>query len=418
MQQKLYREELLQIFPQKLRQRIEESVTFKNLTEIRLRADLPVLIETTQENYFLKKEEAAEKRRAIAKEEDNWILSPEQLKLIFEKISQYSVFAYTEEIGEGFITLKGGHRAGLCGKYYYRGEEKPQIKHISSINLRVAREVIGCAECIVPKLFEGNTFCHTLLISPPGCGKTTYLRDIIRLLSDGTDTITGKNVAVVDERSEIGNRTREGIGFYLGNRTDLMDHCPKAAGMLMMLRTMTPEILAADEIGGEKDIKAMAYVRNCGCRLLMTVHGNSMQDIFARPVLGEYLKKYPFERYVFLSKKEDREINNKKQIIYTYKSKRAAEKVRKIKNQRKGRKNFMVKILGGSLVLIAAYLFGMKLMEPAAEHIRLLEEGDLLYRILESEIRNTRTPLPILFGELSDRTNTRWHNFFLSFLSH
>ena len=79
---------------------------------------------------------------------------------------------------------------------------------------------------------------------------------------------------------------------------------------------------------------------------------------------------------------------------------------------------FMVKILGGSLVLIAAYLFGMKLMEPAAEHIRLLEEGDLLYRILESEIRNTRTPLPILFGELSDRTNTRWHNFFLSFLSH
>ena len=91
MQQKLYREELLQIFPQKLRQRIEESVTFKNLTEIRLRADLPVLIETTQENYFLKKEEAAEKRRAIAKEEDNWILSPEQLKLIFEKISQYSV---------------------------------------------------------------------------------------------------------------------------------------------------------------------------------------------------------------------------------------------------------------------------------------------------------------------------------------
>ena len=87
--------------------------------------------------------------------------------------------------------------------------------------------------------------------------------------------------------------------------------------------------------------------------------------------------------------------------------------------KRKGRKNFMVKILGGSLVLSCRpMLFGMKLMEPAAEHIRLLEEGDLLYRILESEIRNTRTPLPILFGELSDRTNTRWHNFFLSFLSH
>ena len=135
----------------------------------------------------------------------------EQLKLIFEK-SVSILFLLTQK-KSGYRHLKGGHRAGLCGKYYYRGEEKPQIKHISSINLRVAREVIGCAECIEPKLFEGNTFCHTLLISPPGCGKTTYLRDIIRLLSDGTDTITGKNVAVVDERSEIGNRTREGIDF-------------------------------------------------------------------------------------------------------------------------------------------------------------------------------------------------------------
>lgn len=302
MQQKLYREELLQIFPQKLRQSIENSVIFENLIEIRLRAELPVSIVTTEENYFLKKEEDRKRKEIIKKRESLWILSLEELQLIFEKISQYSVFAYTEEIGEGFITLKGGHRAGLCGKYYYRGKGKPQIKNISSINLRVAREVTGCAESIIQKLFEEKTFCHTLLISPPGYGKTTYLRDIIRLLSDGTGEIEGKNVSVIDERSEIGNRTREGIGFYLGNRTDLMDHCPKAEGMLMMLRTMTPEILAADEIGGEKDIRAMAYVRNCGCRLLMTVHGDSIQNIFARPVLGEYLKKYPFERYVFLSK--------------------------------------------------------------------------------------------------------------------
>lgn len=310
MQQKLYKEELLQIFPQKLRQSIENSVIFENLIEIRLRAGLPVSIVTTQENYFLKREKDRKKKEIINKRDRYWILSPEELQLIFEKISQYSKFAHTEEIGEGFITLKGGHRAGLCGKYYYRGEGKPQIKNISSINLRVAREVTGCAEPIIQKLFEEKIFCHTLLISPPGYGKTTYLRDIIRLLSDGTGEIEGKNVSVIDERSEIGNRTREGIGFYLGNRTDLMDHCPKAEGMLMMLRTMTPEILAADEIGGEKDIRAMAYVRNCGCRLLMTVHGNSIQDIFARPILGEYLKKYPFERYIFLSKGE----NSKRKI--------------------------------------------------------------------------------------------------------
>lgn len=313
MQQKLYCEELLQIFPQKLRQRITESVAFENLVEIRLRAGLPVLLVTMQENYFLKKEADTKKKEVMQKGKNNWILSSEELKLIFEKISQYSVFAYTEEIGEGFITLKGGHRAGLCGKYYYRQEGRPQIKNISSINLRVAREVNDCARPIIQKLFEGETFCHTLLVSPPGYGKTTYLRDIIRLLSDGTEKIEGKNISVVDERSEIGNRTREGSGFYLGNRTDLMDHCPKAEGMLMMLRTMTPEILAADEIGGEKDIRAMSYIRNCGCRLLMTVHGNSMSDILSRPILGEYLKKYPFERYVFLKKDKNGE---RKIIVY------------------------------------------------------------------------------------------------------
>lgn len=299
MSQKLYQKELLQIFPHKLRQRLEESITFSNLMEIRLRAGLPVSLVTIQGNYFLKKENDTERKK------QHWILSPEELKLIFEKISQYSVFAYTEEIGEGFITLKGGHRAGLCGKYYYSGQGKPQIKNISSINLRVAREVTGCAEPIIQKLFDGKRFCHTLLVSPPGCGKTTYLRDIIRQLSDGTGEVAGKNISVVDERSEIGNRTREGMGFYLGRQTDLLDHCPKAEGMLMLLRTMTPEILAADEIGGEKDIRAMAYVRNCGCHLLMTVHGSSMQDIFERPILGDYLKKYPFERYVFLSRGED-----------------------------------------------------------------------------------------------------------------
>ena len=298
MESKLYREELLQIFPKELKNRIEKTVAFKNLTEIRLRTGLPISIVTMQGNYFLQK--TADKKGS----EQPWILSQEELKIIFEKISQYSVFAYKEEIGEGFITLKGGHRAGLCGRYYYSGEGKPQIKNISSINLRVAREVPDCARTVLPKLFLKDTFCHTLIISPPGIGKTTYLRDLIRLLSDGTKEFPGRNVSVVDERSEIGNRTREGMGFYLGNRTDLMDHCPKAEGMLMLLRTMTPDVIAADEIGGEKDIKALAYVRNCGCRLLVTVHGNSVQEIFERPILGEYLKKYPFERYVFLEKNE------------------------------------------------------------------------------------------------------------------
>ena len=197
---------------------------------------------------------------------------------------------------------------------YYKGERgEGHIKNITSINLRVAREVRGCAAPVFPWLFEEKRFCHTLFVSPPGNGKTTYLRDLIRLLSDGTPQIDGRNVSVVDERSEIGNRTREGEGFYLGNRTDLMDHCPKAEGMLMLLRTMTPDVLAADEIGREEDIRALAYIRNCGCGLLMTAHGNSIQDVMKRPVLGRYLKQYPFERYVFLEKNEK---NDRKIKVY------------------------------------------------------------------------------------------------------
>ena len=147
MKEKVDQEELLRIFPGKLRKRIEEKVSFEEVTEIRLRTGLPISIVTTEESYFLQKQE---------EKEEYWILSPEELKIIFEKLSQYSVFAYKEEIGEGYITLKGGHRAGLCGKYYYDGIEKPQIKNISSINLRVAREVKNCALPIVPWLFEGE----------------------------------------------------------------------------------------------------------------------------------------------------------------------------------------------------------------------------------------------------------------------
>ena len=126
MKEKVDQEELLRIFPGKLRKRIEEKVSFEEVTEIRLRTGLPISIVTAEESYFLQKQEGCGERE----KQEYWILSPEELKIIFEKLSQYSVFAYKEEIGEGYITLKGGHRAGLCGKYYYDGIEKPQLSLI------------------------------------------------------------------------------------------------------------------------------------------------------------------------------------------------------------------------------------------------------------------------------------------------
>lgn len=287
--------EIAYIFPDSIREEMKKILERPNITEIRLRVGSPLMIRTIYGDYYFQKN-----GELAVSDQYAYLMTSETMKLMFQRICQYSVFAFKEELREGFITLKGGHRVGLCGKIYFDADGKRQIQHISSMNLRIARQLRGCSEELFPHLVKKETFLNTLLISPPGGGKTTYLRDLIRLISDGTRGFPGKHISVVDERSEIGNRTKISDGFYLGKRTDLMDRCPKAEGMLMMLRSMGPEVIAADEIGDSGDIDALRYIRNCGCQLLMTVHGYDLSDIFQRPYLGPYLEKYPFDRYVIL----------------------------------------------------------------------------------------------------------------------
>lgn len=306
--------EIANIFPDSIREGMKKILKRPNITEIRLRVGSSVMICTTYGDYFFQ-----EDGELTVSDHEGYLMTPEIIKLIFQRICQYSVFAFKEELREGFITLKGGHRVGLCGKIYYDAEGKRQIQHISSMNIRIARQLQGCSEEVFPWLTRGKEFLNTLLISPPGGGKTTYLRDLIRLISDGTPIFPGKHISVVDERSEIGNRTRVSEGFYLGKRTDLMDSCPKAEGMLMMLRSMGPQVIAADEIGDSGDIDALRYIRNCGCQLLMTVHGYDLEDIYRRPYLGPYLEKYPFDRYLILRVKQ----GGKRSIeVYDHQSKK------------------------------------------------------------------------------------------------
>lgn len=287
--------EIAFIFPESIRTNIQKILDRPDLTEIRLRVGAPLMIRTVSDEYFFRMDGTLD-----SVDRHGYCLTTEIMQQMFQRICQYSVFAYKEELREGFLTLKGGHRVGLCGKIYYDADGKRQLQNISSMNLRIARQLRGCSEAIFPWLTKNKEFLNTLLISPPGGGKTTYLRDLIRLISDGTGNFPGKHISVVDERSEIGNQTKASEGFYLGKRTDLMDRCPKAEGMLMMLRSMGPQVIAADEIGDASDIDALRYIRNCGCQILMTVHGYDLKDIFRRPFLGPYLEKYPFDRYVIL----------------------------------------------------------------------------------------------------------------------
>ena len=225
----------------------------------------------------------------------------ELIRGILETCSRHSLYAYEREISQGFLTISGGHRVGIAGKAVVEDGHVRTVRDLSSLNIRVAHEVKGCAKNVLPYLMDGETFLDTLLISPPGAGKTTLLRDLIRELSCGGTWGAGKNVSVVDERSEIAACFGGVAQCDLGPRTDVMDGCPKSEGMLMMLRSMAPQVLAVDEAGGEDEILAMKYGMNCGCRILATVHGADVGDIMKRPAWRELAEAKVFSRYVVLS---------------------------------------------------------------------------------------------------------------------
>ncbi len=283
----------------------------RSIREIRIRAGKPVMIwmeigeKVLYSDGTCGQTEVWEEKSQVQPEinEDRTVVCADQelIQGILEICSRHSLYAYEREIGQGFLTIRGGHRVGIAGKAVVEDGRVKTVRDISSLNIRVAHEVKGCAKTVLPQLMDGENFLDTLLISPPGAGKTTLLRDLIRELSNGGTWGTGKNVSVVDERSEIAACFGGVPQCDLGLRTDVMDGCPKSEGMLMMLRSMAPQVLAVDEAGGEGEILAMKYGMNCGCRILATVHGADIGDIMRRPVWRELAEEKLFSRYVVLS---------------------------------------------------------------------------------------------------------------------
>ena len=205
---------------------------------------------------------------------------------------------------QGFITIEGGHRVGVTGQAILEEGKVRNIKYISSINIRMAHEVPGCADKVFPYITYNRQLAHTMIISPPGCGKTTLLRDIVRQVSDGNEWLRGMTVGVVDERSEIGGSYMGIAQNHLGVRTDVLDGCPKAEGMIMLIRSMGPQVIAVDEIGMESDVHAIEYAMHCGCKMLVTAHGSSLEEIAKKPALARMIEAQAFERYIVLENKE------------------------------------------------------------------------------------------------------------------
>ncbi|MDU2197989.1 MAG: stage III sporulation protein AA [Peptostreptococcaceae bacterium] len=271
-----------------------------NIEEIRLRSQKPLILNANNKDYFYN-----EKENDLALNMDNpYIVTREDIEQTFQIICKYSIHTFMDDITKGFITLRGGHRVGIVGKAIVESGQVKNIKHISSLNIRISREIIGCSDKILDHIISSNNQVNnTLIISPPQCGKTTLVRDIVRNLSNGNKKygFRGMKVALIDERNEIGGSYLGVPQMDVGIRTDIIETCPKDIGIMMLLRSMSPNIIVTDEIGNEREVKALYTALNGGVSLITTVHGDSIEDIQGRKELSRLLDKELFKKVIILS---------------------------------------------------------------------------------------------------------------------
>lgn len=308
--------------PESMRDRIEKlpAQTLQQLEEIRIRTNTDTLLISGGREYSLR---------------DGDEITAEVLEEILNRLLDYSYYAYEEELSRGYITIEGGHRVGICGRVTLENGQVHLIKDISSLNIRRSREITGASEKIlgavlspakapaesVPNagisagcgdeksLVTSDLFgvcpsdadygrmvvCNTLIISPPKCGKTTMLRDLARNLSNA-----GFRIGICDERSEIAGCYDGKTSYDLGPRTDVLDGCPKADGILMLIRAMSPDVVMTDEIGKPEDAAAIRSALSAGVKIITTIHGSSFEDA-AKSAVGSLITDHVFETLIFLS---------------------------------------------------------------------------------------------------------------------
>ena len=290
------------IFPAKAGRLWKEVLkNIRDITEIRIRAEKPVLIYWNQREISID-----ENGNFIYVPENGKFFSYQELQNLVDFWCQDSRYAFQNEIKRGFLTIEGGHRIGICGEVISDEDKKVQaMKYISAVNIRIAHEIKGVANEILKYIYPGSQVKNTLIVSPPGAGKTTLLRDIIRQLSDGKNEKPGMNIGVVDERGEIAACFQGVPQLDVGIRTDVLDNCEKITGMRMLLRAMAPKVIAVDELGNEEEIKLIQQMTGNGCGIIATIHGNSMEELRKKKILKEVWEQEIFENIICLSRNQN-----------------------------------------------------------------------------------------------------------------
>lgn len=243
---------------------------FEDIQEIRLRVNRPAAVSMNNSIRYITNE------GQLTYNPDTGVkVSAEDVKRTFEAVCQYSVHSFQREIADGFVTVRGGHRVGVCGTSVIHSDVIENVKNISSLNFRIAREVTGCADELCNIAFGNGrrSLCSLLLAGPPSSGKTTMLRDMARILGKSCKT------AVIDERGELAAVWNGSSQNDVGINTDVFDGYDKPRGIMTALRVMSPQIIICDEIGSENDLKAIRAASDSGVYTAASIHASSMDEL-------------------------------------------------------------------------------------------------------------------------------------------